>query len=358
MEHFAAIRDRMDACGVDAMLLTNEANRFYASGFHSAGTDGMALVTKDKAYYWTDSRYIEAAAERVTGAEVGLATVGHGYAALLNEAVERHGLKTIGFEDEYMTVAALNRYKSAVHAELKPATDVLTGLRMVKDAEELDALIGAQRIAERALLEIYNDIRPGVTEKEIAARLVYLMQRFGAEDKSFDPIVASGANGSKPHAVPEEKPIAAGEFVTMDFGCVWHGYCSDMTRTVAVGYATEEMDRAYHTVLHAQRAGIAAVRAGVPGCDVHNAAVKVLTDAGYGAYFGHAFGHGVGVEIHEPPYAGETWKHPLPVGAVISAEPGVYIPGRFGVRIEDVVVIREEGCEDIHRAPKELLILP
>ncbi|MCR5826115.1 MAG: Xaa-Pro peptidase family protein [Oscillospiraceae bacterium] len=358
MNHFAAIRAQLDRCGVDAMLLTNEANRFYASGFHSTGTDGVAFVTKKNAYYWTDSRYIEAAGQAVTDAEVALTTVGRSYAALINEASERDGVETIGFEDEYMTVAELRQYSERLHATLKPATALMTGLRMVKDEEELAALIGAQRIAERALSEIYNDIRPGVTEKEIAAKLTYLMLRYGAENMSFDPIVASGANGSKPHAVPSEKQIAAGEFVTMDFGCIYHGYCSDMTRTVAVGHVSEEMDTVYHTVLRAQLAGIAAAKAGVPGCDVHNAAAKVIADAGYGAYFGHGFGHGVGVEIHESPRASTTWTEPLPVGAVISAEPGIYLPGRFGVRIEDVIVIRGDGCEDIHRAPKELLILP
>lgn len=358
MNHFAAIRSKLDAYGVDAMLLTNEANRFYASGFHSTGTDGVALVTREDAYYWTDSRYIEAAEREVRDAEVALAAVGRGYTTLLNEAIERHGIRTIGFEDEYMTVADLRLYESKVHAEFKPATKLMTALRMVKDDEEIEALIGAQRIAERALEEIYNDIRTGVTEKEIAAKLTYLMLRYGAENMSFDPIVASGANGSIPHAVPSDKPIAAGDFVTMDFGCIFHGYCSDMTRTVAVGHVTEEMDKVYHIVLNAQRAGIAAAKAGVPGCDVHTAAEKVIADAGYGAYFGHGFGHGVGVEIHESPRASTTYQELLPAGAVISAEPGIYLPGRFGVRIEDVIIIREGGCEDIHRAPKELLILP
>ncbi len=357
MDHFAAIRAKLDEYGVDAMLLTHEANRFYASGFRSTGTDGAALVTRDGAYYWTDSRYIEAARQQIANAEIDLATVGRGYIALLNEAVERHGIRTIGFEDEYMTVWEFRTYREKVRAEFKPATKLMERLRVVKDAGELEALIAAQRIAEKALAEICNDIRPGVTEKEIAAKLTYLMLRFGAENVSFDPIVASGANGSKPHAVPGEKRIGAGEFVTMDFGSLYHGYCSDMTRTVAVGYVTEEMDRVYHIVLDAQLAGIAAAKAGVPGCDVHNAAAKVIADAGYGEYFGHGFGHGVGVEIHESPRASTTWKEPLPAGAVISAEPGIYLPGRFGVRIEDVIVIRDGGCEDIHQAPKELLIL-
>jgi len=357
MNHFSVIREKLDEYGIDAMLLTCEANRFYASGFHSTGTDGTALVTKDETYYWTDSRYIEAAQQQVRDAKIEMTTTGHGYTAFLSEAVERHGLKTIGFEDEYMTVAELRDYQKKVKAEFKGATKLLTNLRMVKDDAEIEALISAQRIAEKALAEIYNDIKPGVTEKEIAAKLTYLMLSFGAENMSFDPIVASGANGSKPHAVPSEKKIEAGDFVTMDFGCIYHGYCSDMTRTVAVGHVTEEMDKVYHIVLEAQLAGIAAAKAGVPGCDVHNAAAKIIADAGYGEYFGHGFGHGVGVEIHESPRASATWKEPLPAGAVISAEPGIYLPGRFGVRIEDCVILREGGCENLHKAPKELMIL-
>ena len=201
-------------------------------------------------------------------------------------------------------------------------------------------------------------IRPGVTEKEVAARLQYLMLLHGAEKMSFDPIVVSGENGAMPHGVPGEKKIQAGEFVTMDFGCVAEGYCSDMTRTVAVGFVTEEMGQVYETVLKAQQAGIAATRAGVSAKSVDLAARKVISDAGYGQYFSHSYGHGVGVEIHEKPNVSPANDMLLPAGAVTSAEPGIYLPGRFGVRIENVVVVTENGCIDLAEAPKELLILP
>ena len=174
---------------------------------------------------------------------------------------------------------------------------------------------------------------------------------------SFEPIVVSGPNGSMPHGVPSAKPVVEGEFITIDFGCVWGGYCSDTTRTVAVGHVTEEMNKVYHTVLQAQLAGIAVAKAGAAGKAVHEAAAKVIGGAGYGEYFGHGFGHGVGVEIHEEPTASERNAKPLPEGAVISAEPGIYIPGRFGVRIEDVLVITRDGNIDITKAPKELIIL-
>ena len=357
MNHFQKIAAHLEAHGLDAMLLTGEANRFYASGFHSSGTDGVALVTRKKAYYFTDSRYTEAAARCLVGAELREIGHGRGYAALIEEAISEQHISQMGFEDAYMTVQDHERYRKALSCDLVPATELLWQLRMVKDNEELEALVAAQRIAERALEEILEEIRPGVTEKEIAARLQYLMLHYGASDMSFDPIVVSGPNGSLPHGVPSEKPIRQGEFVTMDFGCIYHGYCSDMTRTVAVGFATEEMHTVYQTVLSAQLAGIHAARAGVTGREVDGAARAVITAAGYGDYFGHSFGHGVGVEIHEAPNASPMNDKPLPAGAVISAEPGIYLPGKLGVRIEDVILLTEEGCRDITKAPKELLIL-
>ena len=357
MNHFQKIAAQLEGHGLDAMLLTGEANRFYASGFHSYGTDGVALVTAKKAYYFTDSRYTEAALRYVQGAEVREIGHGRGYGALLEEAVTEQHIRRMGFEDAYMTVQDHERYRKALSCDLVPATDLLWQLRMVKDEEELEAMVAAQRIAERALEDILEEIRPGVTEKEIAARLQYLMLHYGASDMSFDPIVVSGPNGSLPHGVPSEKTIQQGEFVTMDFGCVYHGYCSDMTRTVAVGFATEEMQTVYQTVLSAQEAGIAAARAGLTGREVDGAARAVISAAGYGACFGHSFGHGVGVEIHEAPNASPMNEKPLPAGAVISAEPGIYLPGRLGVRIEDVILLTETGCRNITKAPKDLIVL-
>lgn len=357
MNHFRQIANQLEAYRLDAMLLTGEANRFYASGFHSTGTDGVALVTRNKAYYFTDSRYIEAARRYVQGAEIRETGRGRGYSVLIDEVIKVQKLRVLGFEDAYMTVAELQGYRKNLSCELESATQLLLELRRVKDPEELETMIAAQRIAEQALAEILNEIRPDVAEREIAARLQYLMLHYGAEDMSFNPIVVSGPNGSLPHGVPGDRKIKNGEFVTMDFGCIYHGYCSDMTRTVAVGFATEEMQRVYSTVLAAQKAGIAAARAGVTGQDVDGAARLVITTAGYGEYFGHSFGHGVGVEIHESPNVSPANDKVLPAGTVVSAEPGIYLPGKLGVRIEDVIVINEGGCTDITKAPKELIIL-
>lgn len=356
MSRFYKIAEKLEAYGLDAMMVTSAPNRHYAARFPSSA--GVAVVTKDKSFFITDSRYIEAAGKRITGAEIRQSTNQVSATDIVNEIIRAHAIKKLGFEEQYATVAEYNRWQKKLDGvELVPATKLLMDLRGVKEPEEIDFMIKAQRIAEKALTEALDFIKPGVTEKEISAYLQYRMLCSGAEKMSFEPIVVSGVNSSMPHGVPSDKKVENGDFVTMDFGCVYGGYCSDMTRTVAVGYATEEMERVYHTVLAAQEAGIRASRAGVTGKSIHEAAAKVIADAGYGQYFGHGFGHGVGVEIHEGAGAAPTSNQLLPAGAVISAEPGIYIPGKFGVRIEDVIVLREGGCTDIMEAPRELMIL-
>ena len=357
MNHFAKIAEKLSAYELDGMLLTCEANRFYASGFHSTGTDGVALVTREGNFYFTDSRYIEAAHNKVQDAEIAMTDAAHPYVDLINAAMEKTHVQKLGFEDAYMTVADYRHYSEKLHCQLVPATELLISLRQSKDAEEIQRMIAAQRIAEAALDQIVKEIRPGVTEKEIAARLQYLMLAGGAENMSFDPIVASGPNGSMPHAVPTDRKIQDGDFVTMDFGCIYQGYCSDMTRTVALGEPTGEMRKVYQTVLEAQLAGIAVTKAGVPGKSIDAAARKVIEDAGYGEYFGHGYGHSLGIEIHESPNANTREETLLPVGAVVSAEPGIYLPGKFGVRIEDVTVLTADGCMVLTKSPKELIIL-
>ena len=357
MNHFDKIAAALPAVGLDGVLLTGEHNRFYASGFASTGADGVALVTQKGNFYFTDSRYIEAVENVVENAAIGMVRRGKGYVAWINEAIELTGIKRVGFEDETMTVAGHRLYSETLRAELLPASSFMQNLRAQKDARELECLEQAQRIAEKALAQILTELRPGITEKEVAARLQYLMLHFGAEKMSFDPIVAGGPNGSMPHAVPTDRELRSGEFVTMDFGCVYRGYCSDMTRTVAIGQPTEEMKKVYDTVLSAQLAGLATARAGATGAEIDGAARRVIEEAGYGEYFCHSFGHGVGVEIHESPSAAPGNDQSLPAGSVISAEPGIYLPGRFGVRIEDVVVLEEGGCRNITRACKQLLCL-
>lgn len=353
MNHLSQIAAKLPEFHIDAMLVSSEPGEFYAVGMHG---EGYAILTAEKSRYITDSRYIEVANASVD-AEVCMVDHARNYTALLNEFIDAHGIKTLGIEDGYMSLSQYNSLKKELHAELVPANGLITGLRASKDEEEFARMVKAQEITDAAFAEILNFVRPGVTEAEIAAKLVYEMLRRGADKVSFDPIVASGPNGSKPHAIPGERKVQSGEFVTMDFGCKYLGYCSDMTRTVAVGAVDEDKKRVYETVLAAQKAGIAASKAGVPGVEIHKTAAKVIEEAGYGRFFGHGYGHSVGIEIHESPNANTRDTTPMPVGAMVSAEPGIYIPGQFGVRIEDVVRMDRDGRTDITHSPKELIIL-
>ena len=320
--------------------------------------EGVVLVTRQGCHYFTDSRYIELAQNTVTDADVTMVTPHQDHLALASLVLEHYGLKRVGIEEAYLTVERWQKMKTAFPAdtELVPAGKLLTELRSAKTEEELAVMQKAQDITDQVFAEICEFLHAGVTESEVAAQLTYLQMKHGAEGNSFPPIVASGANGSMPHAIPTAKPIQKGEFVTMDFGCIYQGYCSDMTRTVAIGQPSDEMRRVYDAVLEAQLAGIAAAKAGVPGCDVHNAAWDVLKKYGYGDYFGHGFGHSLGIEIHESPNANRANTKPLPAGAVLSAEPGVYLPGKFGVRTEDVIFLTETGNRILTHAPKHLII--
>ena len=354
MNHLKQIAAKLPEYGIDAMLLNSEPGEFYAVGFHG---EGNVVVTAEACYYFTDSRYIEAAHSLVTGAEIAMTDRNRNYRAMVQEIIEKHGIQKLGFEEEYLSVSAYHMWEAGLTAELIPAQKLVNSLRAAKDQEEIALMVKAQEITDRAFDEICKFIQPGMTEQEIAAKLQYDMLRFGAEKMSFDPIVVSGPNGSLPHGVPSSKQVQKGEFLTMDFGCKYGGYCSDMTRTVALGEPTEEMKKVYQIVLEAQLAGIAVTRAGVPGTSIDAAARKVIADAGYGDNFGHGYGHSLGIEIHESPNANTRDNTLLPVGAVVSAEPGIYLPGKFGVRIEDVTILREDGCEILTKSPKDLIIL-
>jgi Xaa-Pro aminopeptidase len=348
------LREQFEQYKLDGFLVTSEVNRRYLTGFHSS--DGCLLVTRDSAYFFTDSRYIEAARAKIKNAEVKL-TGTDGYKQHIESLCREENIGRLGFEDGLISYSAYNTWKNALNAELIPSQELLSSLRRVKTESEIGLLMSAQQITDEVFKDILGILAPGMTEMEIGAELQYRMLKKGAEGMSFPPIVVSGPNSSLPHGVPGKRELRRGDFVTMDFGCVFEGYCSDMTRTVVIGQATDEMRLVYDTVLRAQKAGIAAFREGITGAEVDMAAREVINSAGYGEYFGHGFGHGVGLDVHESPNASAANKDPLPKGAVISAEPGIYIPGRFGVRIEDVVVVTEDGCRDITKSPKELIEL-
>ena len=340
---------------VDGLLLTSRYSRHYGAEFDIA--EGIAIVTKAGSRYFTDSRYIESAENGIKGFEVLEMNRENSYAKRLNDAIADFGVTTLGYEEEYLTVAELRYYEKELNAKLIPFNTQIHQFRGSKEEWELDRMRKAQDIADKAFSEILTRIKAGMTEKELQAEIIYCLLKNGADGPSFSPIVVSGPNTSLPHGVAGDRVIREGDFVTMDFGALYGGYCSDMTRTVAIGYATEEMEKVYNTVLQAQLAGIAASKAGMIGKDVDNAARKVIEDAGYGQYFGHGYGHSVGLEIHEKPNCGRYSEDIMVENCVASAEPGIYMPGKFGVRIEDCVIYKPEGVENLTHSPKNLIIV-
>lgn len=349
------IQNELFKNGLDALLLISPENRRYATSFQSSS--GAVLVTRQKAFFFTDSRYIESAREAALGVEVLLVTREKPMSKLIKEVLSSCGCKALGAEEKTLSFESWRGYEKALETELKPAQRVMERLRAVKEPYEVESVVAAQRIAEKALAQTLPLIKPGVRERDIAAELTYRMLLLGGEGNSFPPICITGAKTSMPHGTPGDNEIQNGDFFMMDFGCVKNGYCSDMTRTVAVGGVSGEMKRVYEVVLCAQLAGIEKVRAGVTGADIHNAGARIIEEAGYGEYFGHGFGHSLGLEIHESPSASPINHEPMPAGAVVTAEPGIYLPGKFGVRIEDMLLITRDGCENLTAAPKELMVL-
>lgn len=354
MSNYEKIQQAVQNSEFDALIITSPSSRRYASGF--ASTAGVCVVTGEKSYFFIDSRYYEAASQMSNGAEVKLVGGSVTYYDVINKVIAEHGLKMLGFEDGTIAYSRHKTYAEKLNAQLVPAQKILDDLRAVKSEAELELMLEAQRIAEKSFNEILGVISTDMTERELAAELIYRMMKNGASDKSFDPIVVSGKKSSIPHGEAGDVKITEG-FLTIDFGAKYKGYCSDTTRTICIGKPTDEMIKVYDTVLSAQLAGIAAAKAGVSGRDIDGAARKVIADAGYGEYFGHAFGHGLGLDVHENPVCGPTSEDIMPAGAVISAEPGIYIPGKFGVRIEDVLYVTENGSRNITTLPKELLVI-
>ncbi len=340
---------------VDGLLLTSRYARHYGAEFDIS--EGVAIVSKKGCRYFTDSRYIESAEKGIKGFEVLPINQFTGFVKRINDAIEDFGITTLGYEEKYLSVEELMGYERELHAKLVPYNKHIYAFRGIKEDWELELMRKAQEITDKAFAAVLPRIKVGMTELELQAELIYCLYKNGAHGLSFDPIVVSGPNTSLPHGVAGERKIQEGDFVTMDFGVLYYGYCSDMTRTVAVGYATDEMKKVYETVAAAQLAGIAVTKAGIIGKEIDGAARKVIADAGYGEYFGHGYGHSLGLEIHEGPNPNPGNANPMPAGAVCSAEPGIYLPGKFGVRIEDVTIIREDGCEIITKSPKNLIIV-
>ncbi|MBR5514131.1 MAG: aminopeptidase P family protein [Ruminococcus sp.] len=341
---------------VESVLITSDVNRRYFTGMKSSA--GTVLAFRNKAYLLIDFRYIEKARETVKTAEV-LET--KDLYKEISALLRQEGVKNLAIEAMDVTVSRLNVMKKHLKCvdiiETDTLSNAINNLRSVKDKEEIGYIRKAQEIAESAFDDILGFIKDGVTEREIALELDRLMLEKGAEGISFDTIALAGENTSMPHGVPSDKKVKNGEFVLMDFGAVYNGYHSDMTRTVCVGEPDEEMVRIYNIVLTAQEKAIAAAKAGVTGKELDAVARRHICDAGFGEYFGHSLGHGVGLEIHERPNAAPSYDKKLEKGAVITIEPGIYIAGKFGVRIEDFVILTENGCINLTKSAKNIISL-
>lgn len=352
-----ALREQTLGQQADAVLVTSAQNRLYLTGFPSSA--GWVLVTKEEAYFLTDFRYFEAAERHVTSCKVVLMKR---LSDSLKEIVERHSVKRILVENAGLSLADARSYRdlfSALGAETvedNTLDRLLRGLRCIKTPEELKKIKAAQRITDAAYDHALTVLRPGVTERELALEIEFFMRRAGAQGVAFDLIVVSGQNGSLCHGVPSEKPIAAGDLVTMDIGALLDGYHSDMTRTVGVGHVSDEQKKVYETVLAAQ---LAAIQAAKPGeiCSSVDKAARDIIDKDYPGTFGHSTGHSVGLEIHEWPNFSPNCDEVLRPGMVITVEPGIYLPGKFGVRIEDMIVITESGNDNLTESPKNLRIV-
>ncbi|MCL2366169.1 MAG: aminopeptidase P family protein [Oscillospiraceae bacterium] len=354
MNNIGKIKQALKDKPYAAMLITGQASRLFTGGFNSSA--GAFLITQSDAWFFVDPRYFEMAKNKIADAEILLVHKDTTFPKMIGEKLNELGVPSVGFEDGYITYAGYKEWADQFNVTLEPAQSLMTELRAVKTRKDLDGMTRSQRIAEKAFEEILPLISRNITEKELATELVYRMMKNGADDKGFDPIIVSGPRSSLPHGVPTDEKIADG-FLTIDFGVKCDGWISDCTRTLCIGQPTDEMVKVYETVLSAQEAGIKAIRGGVSCKDVDTAARDVIENAGYGDYFGHGLGHCIGLEVHEWPRASQLSKDVFPIGAVLTVEPGIYLPGRFGVRIEDTVYITENGCENITKLPKNLMII-
>lgn len=338
-----------------AALVTSEVNRRYLSGFASSA--GAILITKKRSVLMLDFRYYEAATQCV---KPPLEVVR--FSRLiddLNRFFLEENIRSVIIEDESLTVARCREMEEAlIPAVLTEGLSFeLNKLRMCKSPEETEKLITAQRITERAYQEVLNFLKPGVTERRIAVELEHLIKLYGGERVAFDLICVTGENTSLPHGVPGERVVKNGDFFTFDIGAVYEGYHSDMTRTVAIGSATDKMRMIYETVLQAHKKAASAIKAGNTAADVDIAARDHIERCGYGAYFGHSTGHGVGLEIHEAPAVYQTNHTVLKDNMVITDEPGIYLPGEFGVRIEDMYLVCGDHARDLAAVSKEFTVI-
>ena len=354
MKRTDKLRARLSEKGIDALLVTSELNQRYLCGYPF--TDGLLVITQKKAYMVTDFRYYEEAQKNVFPEfEV---VIPDARAAFINGVLEEEGVKVLGYENETLSCAEFAMYSGKLSAfEMAPIDHMLESIREIKDDEELELIAKAQSIADAALANLLGMIHPDMTEIDVALELEFQMRRGGAQNVSFETIAVSGDASALPHGKPRNIKLQKG-FLTMDFGALYCGYCSDMTRTVSIGKADAEMKRLYNTVLEAQLAGLDSIRAGTDCGACDKVARDIIDATEFKGCFGHSLGHGVGLFIHESPRLSKAGTGTLLVpGHVVTVEPGIYVFGKYGCRIEDMVAVTENGCRNFAVSPKELIEL-
>ena len=347
------LRQALKEQNLDALLVTSDYNRRYMTGF--TGSSGVAIISADAAVFITDFRYTEQASAQVQGFEI----VQHNGVIHQEVAaqVKKLGIRTLGFEQDMMTYSMYELYKQVISAQFVPVSGLIEKIRLIKTQEEINIIKVACEIADKAFSHILTYIKPGVTELDVSNELEFFMRKQGATSSSFDIIVASGLRSALPHGVATNKVIEQGDFVTLDFGAYYNGYISDITRTVAVGEPSAKLVDMYNTVLASQLLALEKVGPGMTGREADAIARDYLVSKGYGEAFGHSLGHGIGLEVHENPGLSMRSTTVLEPNMVVTIEPGVYLPGIGGVRIEDDIVITDKGNEILTHSSKQLIIL-
>jgi len=357
MKRTERLLKKMEELGLESLFLNNVSNIRYISGY--TGADSYILISPKGKWFITDYRYTEQAKKECVEFEViqrnrQTTTLGQ----CVNQLLKENSISNMGFERDHISFGMIEDIKNDIEkAEVIPTSGIVEGLRYVKDEEEIECIRKACEIADKAFAEFLKVIKVGMTEAEATLELEYFMKKLGSEDVAFDTILISGKKTSMPHGIPSDKKIEHGDFVTVDFGAVYKGYRSDMTRTFVMGEANEEQIKVYNSVLEAQKAAVAGIKAGITGKEADDKSTEILVRDGYYEVSGKSLGHGLGLDIHEKPFMNPICNDVLEEGCVVTVEPGVYIPGWGGVRIEDTVVVTKEGCEILTHTSKELLII-
>jgi Xaa-Pro aminopeptidase len=347
------VRDILSELHLDAFYISHIPNIRYLTGF--SGSSAAILITNKKNYFVTDFRYKDQSAAQIKGFEV---IINYNHSEEFKKVFDEYKLRKIGFESKHVVYSTFEDFKKKfTEAELVPVFERIEKLTMQKTPDEIAKIKKAVEISDRTFSKMLEFIKPGMTELEVSAEITYTHKKFGASKDSFDPIVASGWRGSLPHGIASDKVIEKGEMVTLDFGCVYDGFCSDITRTIALGEPSDKLKDIYNIVLNAQQKAINAAHAGASSKEVDGKARDLISGAGFGDNFGHGLGHGLGIEVHELPGLSPRTDMPLPENLVVTIEPGIYVESLGGVRIEDDILITANGCEVLNKSPKELIII-